>query len=166
MDFKLILSIIGISITISSIFSTIIYNLILKRMIDESLEQFKSKLQNESYVRQKRWELKREACLKALDIANSLISHGRYPNVKEGVIITQDSSTKEIRECYDLISATCDGKEVLNVLKKIVGGSFSPDVIVDMRNAVRQELEFGNTQIDNDREFAFVGRTIFDGDPT
>jgi len=162
MDLKLIIAIISISIVISSIISTFIYNLLLRRLIDESLEKFKFNLQNEAYVKQRRWELKRDACLKALEIADSLISNGKYPNVEEGVIVPQESSTKEIRNCVNLIASSCEMKEVLAILKRIVNGDFSPDVIVDLRNAVRKELEFGNEQIDNDRESAFIARTLFD----
>ncbi len=36
--------------------------------------------------------------------------------------------------------------------------SVSPDIIVDLRNAVRKELDFGNEVFDTDRDKAFVGK--------
>ncbi len=36
--------------------------------------------------------------------------------------------------------------------------SVSPDIIVDLRNAVRLELDFGKEEFDKDREKAFVGK--------
>ena len=71
MDIKLIIGIISISIVIGSIISTWVQNLFLKRLVSESVEKFKSDLQNKAYLKQRRWEIKRNACMKALDIADA-----------------------------------------------------------------------------------------------
>jgi hypothetical protein len=42
--------------------------------------------------------------------------------------------------------------------------SVNPDIIVDLRNAVRQELDFGNQIFDKDRDKAFVAKVGADPD--
>lgn len=105
-----------------------------------------------------KWKLKREACIKALNIANAVLSTYKYPNANEDDIIKEEVDTADARKCFNLLSCTCDDKKVLDVFKKILFGSVSPDIIVDLRNSVRDELKFGKKEIDDDRESAFIGK--------
>lgn len=109
-----------------------------------------------------KWKLKREACIKALDVANALLSSYKYPNVNADDIVKEKVDTIEVRRCINLLACTCDDKKVLDVLKKIITGPVSPDIIVDLRNSVRKELNFGKRKIDDDRENAFIGKLASD----
>jgi len=105
-----------------------------------------------------KWQIKKDACLKALNLANAVLSNYEYENVKKGDISPQYESVENARSCFNELACTCEGPEVINALKKIMFDSVSPDAIVDLRNAVRKELKFSNKTIDSDREKAFVGK--------
>lgn len=105
-----------------------------------------------------RWKMKRDACIRALDIANAVLSNYTYPNVPEGDIVKEDISTEEARKCFNMLACTCKSPEVLKQLKHILFGNVTPDAIVDLRQAVRVELKLGKKCIDTDREKAFIGK--------
>ena len=105
-----------------------------------------------------RWKMKRDACIKALDIGNAVLSNYKYPNVPEENIVKEEVSTEDARKCFNMLACTCESPEVIEQLKRILFGKVSLDAIVDLRAAVRKELKFGEECIDTDREKAFVGR--------
>ena len=104
------------------------------------------------------WQLKKVACLNALNLANAVLSNYEYPKVKKEDIKPQTESVENARSCFNELACTCDGPEVIDAIKHIIFGNPSPDAIVDLRNAVRKELKFSRTSIDNDREKAFIGK--------
>ena len=110
------------------------------------------------------WQIKKAACLKALNLADAVISNYTYPNVDKGAISPQYESIENARACYNELACTCKQPEVINELKRILFGRVTPDAIVDLRNAVRRELGFGSKPIDTDREKAFMGRLVCEKD--
>ena len=114
---------------------------------------------NERSKRQwERWQLKKTACLKALNIANAILSNYKYSDVKEGEITPQYESVEEVRACFNELACTCNKPNVLNALKRIMFESVAPDAIVDLRTAVRKELRMSLSAVDIDRDKAFIGR--------
>jgi hypothetical protein len=107
---------------------------------------------------EKRWTMKRDACIQALDIANAVLSSYTYPNVREEDIKREDVSTEEARKCFNTLACTCQNANVLDAFKQILFGNVGPDSIVDLRTAVRKELGIGNKPIDSDRDRAFIGK--------
>ena len=105
-----------------------------------------------------RWQIKKVACLKALNLANAVLSNYGYQNVGKGAITPQYENIENARSCFNELACTCDEPDVINALKKIMFENPSIDSIVDLRNAVRKELKFSNKTIDSDREKAFVGK--------
>ena len=105
-----------------------------------------------------RWQLKKAACLRALNIANAVLSNYSYSNVQKSEITPQYESTEAIRACFNDLACTCDGPEVINGLKKIMFEQVTPAEIVKLRTAVRIELGMGRKMIDHDVERAFIGR--------
>jgi uncharacterized protein YxjI len=99
-----------------------------------------------------------------LNIADALLSNYKYPNVKDGEIKPGKISTEEVRKCFNDLACSCREATVIDLLKKIMFESVSPDIIVDLRNAVRIELDFGNQEFDKDRDKAFVGKVGADPD--
>ncbi|HEH9413047.1 TPA: hypothetical protein SIA28_001653 [Aeromonas salmonicida] len=126
----------------------------------QKIEEFKDALQDKRIKHDRAWLLKREACLKALNIANGILSNYKYPNVKDGDIHPQEIDVIEVRECFNELACSCNNSEVINTLKWIMFKTVSPDAIVDLRNAVRRELDFGLDEVDTDRENAFIGRVV------
>lgn len=107
-----------------------------------------------------RWKTKKDACEKALDMADAVLSTYEYPNVSSGMILKDEDGVDTIkaRKIVNALACSCDTEEVLITFKKVLFGSVSPDIIVDLRNAVRKELKFGRKNIDNDRDRAFIGK--------
>lgn len=126
----------------------------------KQLEHFSVQLQEDRQKRDRAWLLKRDACLKALNIANGALSNYTYSNVPAGQIVPQALDIVDVRACFNELACSCEKPDVLKELKRIMFNSPTPDAIVDLRNAVRRELEFGNQEIDSDRERAFVGRVV------
>jgi len=116
---------------------------------------------------QTKWELKRNACLKALNIVDAFWSNIKWEEkdakgkeIDAPSIEKQDPpSIEDIRNCYNGLSLSCDSDSVLREYKRCLGisGEFRGDAIVDLRNAIRKELGFG-ADIDFDRANAFIGR--------
>jgi len=117
-------------------------------------------LNEKSKRKWEKWQIKKDACLKALNLANAVLSNYEYQNVKKGDISPQYENIENARSCFNELACTCDGPDVINELKKIMFDEPSPDAIVDLRNAVRKELKFSNKTIDSDREKAFLVKIV------
>ena len=64
------------------------------------------------------------------------------------------------RECYNSLALSCNSDEVLQQFKRCLGLGKEPlraDMIVNLRNTIRRELEFGE-EIDRDRGSAWIAR--------
>ena len=86
------------------------------------------------------------------------MSNYQYANTPQGDILKQEVTTEDVRLCFNELACTCDSTEVIEILKMILYKPVRPDIIVDLRNAVRRELKFGITDFDKDRTNAFVGK--------
>ncbi len=158
MQLKDILTIIGLSITFAGLINVILYQLVFFPKFNKAFKQFEFDLKQKDLINQEQWKHKREACFNALNIADNLLSNYKYPNVKDGDIKPGKISTEEVRKCFNDLACSCRDTKVIELLKKIMFESVSPDIIVDLRNAVRLELDFGNYEFDKDRDRAFVGK--------
>jgi hypothetical protein len=133
----------------------------LKNAIDKDFESYKSNIKELESKNLDKWELKREACLRALNIADSAMSNLEWESdidMRKG-IVKSEIDTITARICYNQLACTCDLPETLYEFKRVLGmlGPIGGDAIVDFRNAIRKELNFGN-EIDVDRKKAFIGR--------
>jgi len=164
MELKDILTIIGLSITIAGLINGILYQLIFLPKFNKTLKKFEYDLKQKDLINQEQWKCKRDACFNALNIADAVLSNYKYPNVKDGAIKPGKVTTEEVRKCFNDLTCSCKEVKVIDLLKKIMFESVSLDIIVDLRNAVRLELDFGNQEFDKDRDKAFVGKVIADPD--
>ena len=105
-----------------------------------------------------KFQIKKDACLRALNIANAVLSNYEYPNVKKGDLIPQYESVENTRACFNELACTCKKSDVINELKKIMFDSVTPAAIVDLRAAVRKELGFSKEIIDIDCDKAFIAK--------
>ena len=122
------------------------------------LEKIKVELSGLLHQKNEVWIMKRNACLKALDLANAVLSNYQYPNVSKADIVPQQESIESARSCFNELACTCESADVIDQLKVILFDSVSPDAIVDLRSAVRKELGFETESIDSDREKSFLGK--------
>lgn len=133
----------------------------VKSVYSVDLEKIKALLSESSHQKNAVWLIKRDACLKALDIANAVLSNFPYSNLPGGVV-PQEVSIEAARSCWNELACTCESSEVIDQFKIILfNDNISLDAIVDMRSAVRKELGFGDSSIDLDREKAFICRMEF-----
>ncbi len=103
---------------------------------------------------QRRWEIKREACLEALEIIDARFADYDWlaANGKMDQVDRQDSvPIIKIRSCFNRLVLTCNNSEVPRMFEKclhlaIEGKEPEPllmRTVVDLRNAIRKELGFG-----------------------
>lgn len=102
---------------------------------------------------QRRWEIKREACLEALEIIDARFAD--YSWQSDGKTIDVDSQkfieTEKIRSCFNRLILACENQEVPLLYEKCLNlqvGSAVPErlemnSVVELRNAIRKELGFG-----------------------
>ncbi len=162
MELKDILTVVGLSIPLASLLNLIIYQFIFLPNVNKAFKKFEFELKQKDLINQEQWKHKRDACFNALNIADCFLSNASYPHVKDGDIKPTKITTEAVRKCLNDLACSCEHSEVIEVLKKIIRGGVSPDSIVDLRNAVRKELEFGISDFDKDRENAFIGKVQFD----
>lgn len=103
--------------------------------------------------------LKRESCLEALEIADSVLSNLTWAGIDNSKIVKQKVDTIKMRQCYNKLACTCDNSIVLETFKRATGfnGEVPGDIMTDLRNIIRQELSFGD-KVDDDRANSFFGR--------
>jgi len=158
MSLSEIFTVVGLSLAGATFINTLLYNLFLLPRINKRLKSFEAVIQKNEKLRENKWQIKRSACLKALNIADALLSNYEYPGARKEDIKPGKITTEEVRTCFNELACSCDNTEVIEILKKIMYESVSPDIIVDLRNSVRGELEFGDDNFDKDMVNAFVGK--------
>jgi hypothetical protein len=122
------------------------------------LETVKVELSKSLHQKNEVWVMKRNACLKALDLANAVLSNYKYSNLSQEDIVPQQESIESARSCFNELACTCENSEVIDQLKVILFENVSPDAIVDLRSAVRKELGFETESIDSDRKNSFLSK--------
>ncbi len=162
MELKDILTIVGLSITFAGLINVILYQFVFLPKFNKTFKKLEFELKQKDLINQEQWKHKREACFNALNIADNLLSTYKYPNVKDGEIKPGKITTEEVRKCFNDLACSSRDTKVIELLKKIMFESVSPDIIVDLRNAVRIELDFGSEDFDKDRDKAFVGKVSAD----
>jgi hypothetical protein len=102
---------------------------------------------------QRRWEIKREACLEALEIIDARFADYQWQT--DGADIKVDPQdhieTAKIRSCFNRLILACENQQVPLLYEKClnlkVGNEepkrFDMSTVVDLRNAIRKELGFG-----------------------
>lgn len=158
MELTNILKVVGSSIAVAGLVNTILYKFLFLPKFNKTMKEFESELKQKDLINQERWKHKKDACFNALNIADALLSNYTYPNVKEEDMKQQKITTEKVRKCFNDLACSCDDTKVIDLLKKIVIGNVSHDIIVDLRNAVRLELNFGNKTFDTDWTNAFVAK--------
>ncbi len=131
----------------------------IKHEYNTKLEQFKEELKNQQRISESKWQLKYEACMQALELSDALLSNMDFSGIAEGVMVKEEVKTEDVRDCINKLACACDDKEVLQTFKQIViGRDIRLDIVVDLRNRVRNELGFSELNIDTDRDTSFIAR--------
>jgi len=131
--------------------------------ITHLIESTKLALQQMDRYEAKKYELKYQACLKALSIVDAQISHlvtsdndGRPTRVDK-----QFATADELRTCHNQLILSLDDPRVVSTFISIITGS-SSNAIEDLdklRGLIRSELGFaGSTH--TDQEKAWIGESV------
>lgn len=154
-DISTIQIIAGSSILTSAIFFIILF--ILKNWLIYRLsESIKHEYSKDLFKHNKAWIIKQKACLNALKLANSILSNCKYEKYNGKINHQYCKSIAEVRQIKDELIVCCDNPKVITELNKIMYEDVSPDTIVDLRNAIREELGFSQTNMDKNRDQAFI----------
>lgn len=111
----------------------------------------KTKERNE----ERRWELKREACLEALRIIDSRFADYDWRDAEGNptkVDPQEPVSTEEVRACFNKLILACNKPTVPEAFEKCLNlslgtmpsGSLDMNSVVEFRDAIRNELGFGD----------------------
>ncbi|MBT4821830.1 MAG: hypothetical protein HOJ57_41955 [Lentisphaerae bacterium] len=130
----------------------------------KDLEAAKVALAEQSDVQHTRWTMKRDACLQAMRVLDGLWSNRAWVGLdSNGDPLGPDTLERqaapdiaEVRECCNVLALTCDTGTPLQLFKACALTAANGATYVDLRNAFREELGFGEG-IDFDRANAFVG---------
>jgi hypothetical protein len=137
----------------------------LKTKQTKVLEKYKAEIALTQHSSHTKWEIKRNACLKALSIIDAHFSNLKWSGTdSKGKPLELGSmekqpmpSIQEVRQCYNELTLSCDEQAVPMLYKRCLLQSVKAEVVVDLRNAIRKELGFG-APVDFDRSQAFIMR--------
>jgi hypothetical protein len=136
---------------ISTLLTTVITSSLVSGLITTILNWY---IKSKELGDQRRWEIKREACLEALEIIDARF--GDYPWEVNGKPIKVDEqdyiSTAKIRSCFNRLVLACTNSKVPELFEKCLylqvdntdPDPITMDTVAGLRNAIRKELGFGN----------------------
>lgn len=130
----------------------------INHKFDKAFEKYNVENQRAEENNLSKWKLKREACLDALSVVDGSFSNTDWENHKSKDSDKQEFSTTKARECYNKLAITCESEKVLEAYKNCLLGKVTPDLIVDLRNAVREELGYGKEFDKSDRDNAWIAK--------
>jgi hypothetical protein len=126
----------------------------------------------EQRISESRWEIKRQACLDSLIMADAALSHMDWTHGDMKINpVRQPVSTVKAREVMNRLAVSCENSDVLQEFSRALGlrepgnvGTPIPgDTINRLRDAVRRELGYGQSLKQN-ASLAFIIRLQGDGD--
>jgi hypothetical protein len=127
--------------------------------------RIKAAIKSEAFVQRSIFELKREACLEALTVVDSALSQREWKQGGKVLPVAKQSlDIAAARSAYNKLSLTCRNPVIVELYAKTLGlrapdealENSNGDLIVDLRNAMREELGFGQV-LNFDRNKAWIG---------
>lgn len=126
--------------------------------------RIKTDIESEVFVKRAAYDIKRSACLDALAVVDATFSQSEWKRDGASIpVAKQPLNIAAARRAYNQLALTCTGSSVLDLYARVLGLREpnekpiceSADLIVDLRNAMRQELGFG-TVLDLSRSKAWI----------
>ncbi|MAH06162.1 MAG: hypothetical protein CL561_11460 [Alphaproteobacteria bacterium] len=123
-------------------------------------------------VEERRYELKYQACMDALEIVDSIFCHLEWTVPVEGsngknrivTITSEDMPTQtvkasEVRRCHSNLQITCKNKEVLDQFNLLLFGGADnlPMTLLKFRKLIKEELQFEGELPKDERQIWFSG---------
>ena len=126
--------------------------------------RLKASIEREQKIGFAAFEIKRAACLEALQVVDAFMSQLDWQHGGTNMEVErQNLSIEKARDCYNKLALSCDGTETLEAYITVLCLR-SPDearrqidgsTINDLRNVMRSELGFGK-HIDLPKEKAWI----------
>ena len=126
--------------------------------------RIKSAIDREAYIGRAAFDLKRSACLDALQIVDAVFSQFAWEEDGKKLKNTkQELSIAVARMAYNQLALTCKNPRIVELYGRAIGLraagdpqlDMTADLIVDLRNAMREELGFGSS-LDFDRTKSWI----------
>jgi len=135
--------------------------------VNKAAEELKLKMDSLSRTAEAKFKLKYEACMEALSVVDEFykVSFGedaiKDKNIPGELITLSPFEIGEIaRKCHNKLVLTCDSPKVVEYYKRALKfdkrAEDRADIVVDLRQAIREELGFGDVVVDPDREKAWI----------
>lgn len=107
----------------------------------------------------RRWEIKRLACLEALDVIDSMFAN-KYP----GASYQELASIQKIREVHNRLILSYENLETVEAFEKCLGleGAYEPKDIATLRNLLRKEFGFKKLKRDDDGKYWILKNDLKD----
>ena len=126
--------------------------------------RIKASIDRGAHIDRSSFDLKRSACLDALQIVDAAYSQCEWKQGDENIkVIKQALDIAAARRAYNQLALTCTNPGVVEIYAKVLGLrnvdesplAMTADSIVDLRNAMREELGFGR-HLDFDRSKSWI----------
>ena len=135
--------------------------------LNEAAEKLKIQFELKNRTEEAKFKMKYEACIEALAVVDEFykLSYGKEVTKDKNIIgelltLTPFEIGEKARVCHNKLVLTCDTPDVFNLFKRAIKfdkrEEDGVDIIVDLRKAIRSELGFGTTIIDEDRNIAWI----------
>jgi hypothetical protein len=124
-------------------------------------------IQLQSTIGASQQTLKQEACWEALELVDEYFSHKLLPT---SVINSSNNGfefASRFRRCYSKLVVACENIQVVNQFRQCLGANseWHADDIIDIWNAIRQELGFAGEAEHSDRNNPWVAYIPLDSLP-
>lgn len=130
------------------------YKADLQTDITQRLDQLRAEAEEKGRLQRERWQIKRESCLRALDIIDRVLTNVLWSDQTrpaDSIAIKRlPVDTQEARDVMNRLILSCDHYQVVVLFLKAIGinenGEMSdPDLqaLQELRNVIRKELGFG-----------------------
>lgn len=135
--------------------------------LNEAAEKLKIQFELKNRTEEAKFKMKYEACIEALSVVDEFYKLNFGKDLLKDKAISGELLTltpfeigEKARICHNKLVLTCDSPDVFNLFKRAIKfdkrDEDKADIIVDLRIAIRSELGFGETTIDEDREIAWI----------
>jgi hypothetical protein len=141
------------------------YKAEMNHHFNERIETFRKQVESQELIRQKGWEIKRDACLRALDLVDACFANyvaaGKVTGLQGTDMAPESVAVEDARRVYNELTLVCESTEIPNLFMLLISGGQSTgqpvglDEINDLRNATRRELGFGE-EIDLNSRVAWI----------
>jgi hypothetical protein len=135
--------------------------------INKAAEELQLLYQSRNRTEEAKFKLKHEACIEALSVVDEFYKISFADEALKGKNIPGKIKKldpfqlgEKVRVCHNKLVLTCDSPKVFELFKRAIKFDKRPedraDIIVDLRKAIREELGFGETIVDEDRNLAWI----------